>query len=823
MKKPGSKYHKNLAAIIIILALSGVLIASQLSGILDFIEFKTYDFRINLFTKERLLGMDNRLRTLHPRSQDITLILVEQDCLEWAEKERGWSWPWPREAYAEFLDYMNLGDASAIIFDMMFTEPSRSITAQQAEMITNAAKNQELVEEAFRSGDIRSAMPFVREIFSDVRNLSALKGDVLFSESSKRFGRAVQAVFFSTQTGSVHSWPEDLEKPLFDVTNFGPEISRFNLTGAESNIGAQFPIKEHREAAGAIGTVTGQPDSDNTYRRNRLFAIFDGKAIPGLSAAGFLASGLDGQITFDAKKSQINWGDFTIPVDKEGKTLLRFRGPLHQYPVYQFSNVLKSAADYNKLLETYGEVDYETFFNSVDYYPVLPEDFTGSFVFFGVYAPGLFDICNSPIDSNYPGIGMHITMLDNMLMGDFIQKVPDWVSMIIITASVALLVILVLYSGRISLTVAGLIVSIATILAACLFTFYAGWWIPMAAPVFAVILAYLTATLYSYATEGKDKRFIKSAFSRILSPKVIDQIIADPSQLKLGGERRTMTALFTDIQRFSSISSELQDQYGEEGPKVLVNLLNLYLTEMSNLILANGGTIDKYEGDAIIAFFGAPAFMEDHAAATCRSAIQMKKREQEIKESIMKPEGEFYNPLSKLIANRIIPDDRPLFTRLGINTGDMVVGFMGTPAKMDYTIMGNAVNLAARLEGVNKQYDTRGILISEYTRKFIGDEFVIRPLSRVTVVGIPVPLRLYELLGLSSEAPTEMKEMVGNWEKAFKIYEEKNFADAKKIFSEIRGKDPGDKTAKLYIERCDKFIAAPPPADWDAVDNLTEK
>jgi adenylate cyclase len=166
---------------------------------------------------------------------------------------------------------------------------------------------------------------------------------------------------------------------------------------------------------------------------------------------------------------------------------------------------------------------------------------------------------------------------------------------------------------------------------------------------------------------------------------------------------------------------------------------------------------------------------------------------------------------------------RPLFTRLGINTGDMVVGFMGTPAKMDYTIMGNAVNLAARLEGVNKQYDTKGILISEYTRSQIGDGFIIRPLSRVTVFGIPVPLRLFELLDIRDEATPELKEMVRNWEAAFKAYENRNFSDAKKIFAEICKKDPEDTTAKLYLDRCEVFSTTPPAASWDGVDNLIEK
>ena len=796
MKQFGSKYHKNIAALIIILVLSGAVIVCHLTGVLDYVEYKLYDLRVNFFA-----GSSRR-------SDDIILVLLDQDSIEWAQQERGWGWPWPRKAYAEFLDYMKLGGAKSVAFDVIFSEPSIYRNARQDEIIDDAVKNLQDARTAAAEGQSGEAGALFGNVVQSLQDLSAREDDASFAEAGKNFGRVVQTVFFSTQTGNADTWPGDLRVPLFKPENFGAAITRFALSNDEgSKVGAQFPIKELRNTAGAIGNVTGKPDSDNVVRRIRLFTVFDGKLVPGLSAASLLVSGQDEAISYDPGKKVIRWGQYTIPVDNEGKTLLRYRGSLGSYPNYSMSLVLKSAEDYAAGKE-----------------PLLPpENFKDSYVFFGLYAPGLFDIFNTPISSVYPGMGVHVTMLDNMLMGDFIQKAPDWIAAIIIAASIILVVLLVLYSGRIAATVTGLVAALAVLVVAGFWAFYGGWWIPIAAPVIAVFLAFLTATLYSYATEGKDKRFIKNAFSRILSPKVIDQIIEDPSQLKLGGEKRKMTAIFTDIQRFSSISSELQDEYGEDGPKVLVNLLNLYLTEMSNIVLANGGTIDKYEGDAIIAFFGAPVWTEDHAILACRSAIQMKKRERELKEQIMNPDGEFHNPLANLIESRVIRTERPLYTRLGINTGDMVVGFMGTPAKMDYTIMGNAVNLAARLEGVNKQYDTKGILISEYTREQIGDEFIIRPLSRVTVVGIPVPLRLYELLELRDGAPPEMREMVKVWESAFNAYENRNFGEAKKIFADVYKKDTEDTVAKLYLDRCEKYILSPPPASWDGVDNLTEK
>jgi adenylate cyclase len=283
-----------------------------------------------------------------------------------------------------------------------------------------------------------------------------------------------------------------------------------------------------------------------------------------------------------------------------------------------------------------------------------------------------------------------------------------------------------------------------------------------------------------------------------------------------------MTAIFTDIQRFSSISEALQKQYAEEGPKVLVDLLNLYLTEMSNIVLENEGTIDKFEGDAIIAFFGAPIYTERHAALACRAAIRMKKAEAELKKKIMTGGGAFYLPLSRLVEKGVIRSGRPLYTRVGINTGNMVVGNMGTPNKMDYTIMGNAVNLAARLEGVNKQYNTGGILISEYTREKLEDEFLLRPLSRVRVVGINTPLRLYELLEVRADAPESLIEMTGRWERAMGLYEEGKFGEAAALFAAVGGKNGEDQVAPFYRTRCENYAAGGSPPDFP-VDNLTEK
>jgi class 3 adenylate cyclase/CHASE2 domain-containing sensor protein len=784
-----------------------------LSGALNFPEYKTYDFRARL------------LAELSKPSDDIIVILLDQDSLDWAQRERDWGWPWPRKAYAELVDYMRLGGAESIAFDMLFTEPSIYRNARQEEIIEEAVNSLQAAENLMSGAQtpqtadressrnqldqrqsFREAGSLFRRAIEALRELSSREDDASFVQAEKDFGRVVQGVFLSTQTGSESSWPENLNTPLLEVRGDLPPLRRgSDETGI---LKAQFPIEELRNAAGAIGTLTGLPDEeDGILRRTQLFHLFDNKVIPGLAAASLLASGHSREFSYNAKRRIIHWGAYSLPTDKNGDLILRFRGDLGRYVPYFIWQIFESAESYKA-----GKA------------PLLPpEDFNGKYVFFGVYAPGLYDIFSTPFSSVYPGVGLHITMLDNILTGDLIRESPVWIDLVIIFIATAFITFLAMYCGRIPLSVGGTVLALLLIIGLDFGAYHFGsLWLPMAAPVIAVLVSFLAATVYNYATEGTQKRFIKSAFSRYLSPKVIDQIIADPSQLKLGGEKREMTAIFTDVRSFSTISEALGD------PTKLVELLNYYLTRMSNIVLENSGTIDKYEGDAIIAFFGAPVYMENNASLACRAAVYMHKAEKEINREVV-AQGLITRVVMEALVRKGIlknaEDPSPLFTRLGINTGDMVVGNMGTPNKMDYTIMGDAVNLAARLEGINKQYNTGGILISEFTRAKIGDEFILRPLSRVRVVGKNIPIRLYELLDIREEAPDGLAELTGIWEKAFKAYENRRFPDALRVFKAISQKYPQDLVAKLYRDRCEKYCVTPPPEDkWEnGVDNLTEK
>jgi adenylate cyclase len=428
----------------------------------------------------------------------------------------------------------------------------------------------------------------------------------------------------------------------------------------------------------------------------------------------------------------------------------------------------------------------------------LREMFAGKFCIIGRTDTGTTDIGVNPFYSEYVNVGTHGVVLDTILRGSFITPVPlPWSA--VLSFALALILMLALGSMKPVLR-AGLGLGGTVLFAfACFILFrYSGIFIRPLGPALAAAIAVIVRELVSYLNSEKEKQFINKALSTYVSKEVVAELVANPSLLQLGGSKRQMSAVFTDIQGFSTISEQLD-------PEQLVRLLNRYLTEMSDIVMENMGTIDKYEGDAIVAFFGAPGYRENHAALACRSAISMKKAEAELNRAVM--------------ADRLSPT--PLYTRIGINTGEMVVGNMGTSNKMNYTIMGNAVNLAARLEGVNKQYHTGGILISEYTKNEIGDEFICRSLDRVRVVGINTPVRLYELLGLRSEAGAQ--DILAAWEDALARYENREFREAAEIFQSVAARNEADGTARLYMDKCREYAAAPPPADWDGINNLTQK
>jgi class 3 adenylate cyclase len=292
---------------------------------------------------------------------------------------------------------------------------------------------------------------------------------------------------------------------------------------------------------------------------------------------------------------------------------------------------------------------------------------------------------------------------------------------------------------------------------------------------------------------------MRQAFSTYLSEDVVEEIVSDPARLQLGGVNRHMTALFSDIKGFTGIAEKLT-------PDHLVDLLNHYLSTMSDIILEEKGTIDKYQGDSIVSFFGAPLELDDHALRACTAGITMKRIEKDVNRYVLE--------------KGISPS--PLLTRIGINTGEMVVGNMGKKKKMNYTIISNAVNLASRLEGVNKQYGT-WILATDSTIQETKSKLLTRRLDRVRVVGINEAVQIHEILELKAEASDAMFEQVYLFHKALDFFEDRNWKDAGNAFLQVLKLFPNDGPSRMYVERCRKFLKFPPQADWDGSFSLTEK
>ena len=316
-------------------------------------------------------------------------------------------------------------------------------------------------------------------------------------------------------------------------------------------------------------------------------------------------------------------------------------------------------------------------------------------------------------------------------------------------------------------------------------------------PISAVIVAYTASTVSNYLKERKQKMMIKGMFSQYLNPQLVNELIENPEKLKLGGIRKEMTVLFSDLANFTTISEKID-------PETLVELLNHYFDEMTEIIFEMKGTLDKFEGDAIMAFWNAPIEDPQHHFNSVLCALRMKKKVNELKS-----DWKF-----------IIGQDFKI--RIGINSGEMIVGNMGGKKKFDYTVMGDNVNLASRLESINKIYGT-DIIISENVYNKISDKVIAREIDLILVKGKTIPVRIYELIDLkdgllfSSNAHKELLKLIEYFEEGLNLYRERMFNRAIEEFEKVLLINPDDIPTKVFIDRCFEFINSPPPDDWNGV------
>lgn len=600
--------------------------------------------------------------------------------------------------------------------------------------------------------------------------------DMLFSESSlhgvgddQALGRAMQ------ENGPVvlsYTLAPAGEGAAAGVAPPGLAISGFSRWSGEKRGAAlpravTMPVPELAAGAALLANISNRPDPDGVFRRAPLFVNLAGRPVPSLALAAYLA-GAPGPVPLALKGERFQvGGELGAVLDRAGQAILNFRGKSGTVPTISLAAVLQS-----ELQLAAGEK------------PVIdPAEFKDAYVFLGMTAPGLYDLRAIPLDGVYPGVEIHATMLDNLLSQDFLRDSPLWLS-VALTLFFGVLTALAILFCRTAWQSALVFVLLLPLPFAPGFIAYAqGVWLPVALPAAAVLFALISGVVFNFATEGRKKRYIKRAFSRYLHPTVIEQLLSNPERLRLGGEKRELSIFFSDLAGFTGMSERLD-------PERLTLLLNEYLSAMTDLILESGGTIDKYEGDAIIAFWNAPLSQGDHAARAVQTALRCQERLAELRPDFKARFG------------------CELFMRIGINTGPVVVGNLGSAQRFDYSILGDNANIAARLEGVNKEFGTE-ILISEACRSQLPAEVMVREIARVGVVGRKEPITVFEPLASTVDKEARRDRFAA----ALAQYYQGEFAGARAAFQELA---EDDVVAGRYAARC-REMSADPSLAWGGV------
>lgn len=692
-----------------------------------------------------LRATDLRLIQRGTESVDPNVVIVAVDDASIAKVGR---WPWPRPLQAKLLNLIHAAEPSVIGFDIVQSEATNSpdLAALEDKL---PAETFALVRETVGAGADDD-----QQLATAIRNAGNVVVGNFFDFSAKGNGSATKKFGHYSAVQSSTSGRGELWVPHAD--DLVPNLPA---------------IAEAAETSGYFNTLTGV---DGFYRKVPLvLSSGDRFAMPlSLAMLSVHRPTMTPRIRFDdSGVSEVFLGNLSIPVAQDGQLLLNYRGRGQSFPHLSASEILDGAID-----------------------PAAMKD---KLVLVGVTATAVADVRATPFDGNYPGVEIHATALDNILRADFLYKPRE-----IIVAEVVTIFASVLLLGAILSRARGLLglVAVAALLGAYLYASQAlflssGVPLGIVYPTLAILLVYIVIGVWHYITEERQKRLTRDAFGRYLNPEMADQVSENPELLALGGEKRELTVLFSDIRGFTTISEGMQ-------PEDLVELLNVYLGEMTDVIFDESGTLDKYIGDAIMAVWGAPLPRDDHAAAACRAAIGM---------------------CEHLAANTdawVARGWPRIAAGIGLHTGDMVVGNMGSERHVSYTVIGDNVNLGARLEGLTKNYGAE-IVISEATRQAAGEGFLTRDLDLVAVKGKSEAVRIYQLLGRSGHADNEA--LATAFEAALELYRNRKFSEARTGFETLLQRFPGDRPCELYIERCESFLASPPPADWAGVTVMDTK
>ena len=669
-------------------------------------------------------------------------------------------WPWPREKVAQLILKVHKLGARAVGLDMGFFEPDNRFNLQAVQAVLQAA----------RRGEKLSLRDVALKYHPDVilaRALASLQGQAVlgyyFHMSPARLTHLSRDQIKARRRAlAPFSYPA--------VRYKGEAALDFPLLRAYAPENNQPVLLQAVRAAGYFNVL---PDPDGVVRRIPLVLQCGDKLFPPLSLATlarFLDRPLPVVTVHDYGLEGIRLGDIAIPTDERGRMWINFRGPGGAVQVLEASDVLRDR--------------------------VQPGMLKGKAVLIGVAAVGLFDVKSTPFAAVQPGVEVQAQVMDNILAGDFLVR-PGWARVFDILGIAALGLAAALILGTLR-PLWGWPLALAlgaAYLLAGYRLFLAGRLINLIYPPLALLLSGVGLTLYRYLTEEREKKWIRHAFQHYLSPSVINEVTREPGKLSVGGEKKVLTVLFSDIRGFTTISEGLE-------PEQLALMLNTYLDRMTEAVFKHDGVLDKYIGDAVMAIFGAPMEQPDHASRSCDTALQMLE-DLEVLNAQWEKEG------------------LPLFRiGVGLNTGPMVVGNMGSSRRFDYTVLGDNVNLGSRLEGLTKGYGVP-VITSQSTREAAADTHFFRILDLVRVKGKHKPVAIYELVGPRNGGPEP--DYAALAQEAFHAYLARDFSKAAALFQRILDIKPGDAAAGILLQRCQELAANPPDQDWDGAITKKEK
>jgi adenylate cyclase len=529
-----------------------------------------------------------------------------------------------------------------------------------------------------------------------------------------------------------------------------------------------------------LGFVNFLPDDDNAIRRMPLVLNFAGQAYPSFAlAVAMQAEGLAGDDIEVELGREVRWrksangGVFMrIPIDNKGRVLINYMGSQNTFRYIPYYDVLEQR--------------------------VPPETFQNRVVLIGASAAGLADLRPVPFAATFPGVEVHANIIHSIRTQNFITKQPETLSIVtmLIFAMIAG-VITVIWSPWLGILVTVFLSVGYTFLTSSLFI-SRDVWIPQVRPLFSFGVAFISVMVYRFLSEERQKQLIKGMFVHYASELIVNELIRDPSKLKLGGDKKYATAFFSDIKDFTTYSEKL-------SPEALIAQLNEYLSAMTDIVLEYGGYLDKYEGDAVVAVFGVPVDQTDHAERACMAALDMQKVLVDLRK-------------------KWSAEKRPAFeARIGLNTGEMIAGNIGGKNRFDYTVIGDPVNLASRLEGANKMYGTK-IMIGEETYGQAKEKIMARELDFLRVKGKSRPVRVFELAGRRSDNFGEnLVTAFTHFARGLELYRLQEWNKAIAEFRRVLALNPNDGPAKEFLRRCDIFMQAPRPADWDGVFEMRTK